>query len=60
MCLVGLADSIWSEAVLVGEKNTQRKGSDAVNVGNFGGTVGESSKNFCYFGLKGVAVVDSD
>ena len=38
--LVGFADGIWSEVVLSGEEKTWRKGSDAVNVCNFGGTVG--------------------
>ena len=33
---------------------------DAVNVFDFGGAVGELSKNFWCFGLKGVAVADSD
>ena len=36
------------------------KGDDAVNVCDFGGAVGELSKIFWRFGLKGVAVVDSD
>ena len=40
MNLVDLADGIWSEVVLSGEEETWRKGSDAVNVCNFGGTVG--------------------
>ena len=29
MCLVGLADNIWSEVVLSSEENTWRKGGDA-------------------------------
>ena len=60
MSLVGLADSIWSELVLSGKEKSRRKGCDAVNVCNFGGAVGESSKRFRYFGLKGVAMADSD
>ena len=41
MSLVCLAESIWPEVVLSGEENTWQKGGDAVNVCNFGGTLGE-------------------
>ena len=58
--LVGLADGIWSEVVLSDEEKSWRKGSDAVNVCDFRGAVGELSKIIWRFGLKGVAVVDSD
>ena len=59
--LVGSVDGIWSEAVLNGEENTWCKGDDAGNVWNFGGAVGESSKKkYWHFGLKNVAVADSD
>ena len=59
MCLVGLADNIWSEVVLSSEENTWRKGGDA-DVWNFGAAVEKLSKKFWHFGLKGVAVADSD
>ena len=60
MSLVGLADGIWSELVLSGKEKSWRKGCDAVNACNFGGAVGESSQRFRYFGLKCVAMADSD
>ena len=62
MNLVGLADGIWSKVVLSGEENIWRKGSDAVNVRNFGGAVGKLSNKFWHFGLKIIvsAVADSD
>ena len=60
MRLTGLADGIWSEIVLNDEEKSWWKGDDAVNVCDFGGAVGELSKNFWRFGLKGVAVADSD
>ena len=44
MSLVGLADNIWSEVVLIDEKKSWRKGDDAVNVCDFGGAVGELCK----------------
>ena len=59
MCLVGLADNIWSEVVLSSEENTWRKGGDA-DVWNFGAAVEKLSKKNGHFGLKGVAVADSD
>ena len=43
-----------------GKEKSWWKGFDAVNVCNFGGAVGESSKRFRYFGLKCVAMADSD
>ena len=39
---------------------TWRKGGDTGNVWNFGGAIIELSKKFWYYGLKGVAVADSD
>ena len=60
MNLVGLADDIWSEDVLSDEEISWRKCGDAVNVCDFGGAVGELCKIIWYFGLKGVAVADSD
>ena len=60
MSLIGLADGIWSEVVLSDEEKSWWKGGDAVNVCDFGGAVGELSKNVWRFGLKGVAVADSD
>ena len=60
MSLVGLADGIWSEVVLSDEEKSWRKGGDAVNVCDFGGAVGELWKIIWCFGLKGVAVADSD
>ena len=60
MILVGLADGIWSEIVLSGEKKFWRKGVDAVNVGNFDGAVREFCKKFWHFELKCVAVADID
>ena len=41
MRLFGLADDIWSEVVLSDEEKSCRKGGDAFNVCDFGGTVGE-------------------
>ena len=41
-------------------KNFLRKGGDAVNVCDFGGAVRELWKIIWCFGLKGVAVADSD
>ena len=52
MSLVGLADGIWSEVVLSGEEKSWWKGGDSVNVCDFGGAVGQLSKNFWRFGLK--------
>ena len=46
MSLIGLADGIWSEVVLSDEEKSWWKGGDAVNVCDFGGAVGELSKNF--------------
>ena len=60
MSLVGLADGIWSEVVLSDEEKSWRKGGDAVNVCDFGGAVGELWKIILCFGLKDVAVADSD
>ena len=60
MILVSLADGIWSEIVLSGEKKFWQKGVDAVNVGNFDGAVREFCKKFLHFGLKCVAVADID
>ena len=60
MSLVGLADDIWSEVVLSDEEKSWRKGGDAVNVCDFGGAVEELWKIIWCFGLKGVAVADSD
>ena len=56
MSLIGLADGIWSEVVLSDEEKSWWKGGDAVNVCDFGGAVGELSKSFWRFELKGVAV----
>ena len=60
MRLIGLADGIWSDIVLNDEEKSWWNGDDAVNVCDFGGAVGELSKNFWRFGLKGVAVADCD
>ena len=63
MSLVGLADGIWSEVVLSDEEKEvvlSDKGGDAVNVCDFGGAVRELWKIIWCFGLKGVAVADSD
>ena len=60
MSLVGLADGIWSEVVLSDEEKSWWKGGYAVNVCDFGGTVREFCKIIWRFGLKGVAVADSD
>lgn len=60
MSLVGLVDDIWSEFVLSGEENTWRKGGDAGKFCKFGGAVGKLSKNLWNFGLKGLAVTNSD
>ena len=46
MNLVGLADGIWSEYILSGKESTWQKVGDAVNASNFGGAVGELSKEF--------------
>ena len=46
MNLVGLADGIWSEYILSGKETTWQKVGDAVNVSNFGGAIGELSKEF--------------
>ena len=58
--LVGLADGIWSGVFLSDEEKSWRKGGDAVNVCDFRGAVGELSTRIWRFGLKGVAVADSD
>ena len=58
--LVGLLDDIWSEVVLSGEENTWRKSGDTGYVWNFSGAVIDLSKEFWHFGLKDVAVADSD
>ena len=60
MSLVGLADDIWSEVVLCDEEKSWQKDGDAVNVCDFGGAVGELWKIILCFGLKDVAVADSD
>ena len=60
MSVVGLADDIWSEVVLSDEERSWRKGGDAVNICDFGGAVGELCKVIWCFGLKGVAVANSD
>ena len=46
MSLIGLADGLWSEFVLSDEEKSWWKGGVAVNVCDFGGAVGELSKNF--------------
>ena len=60
MSLVGLTDDIWSEVVLSDDEKSWRKVGDAVNVCDFGGAVRELWKIILCFGLKGVAVTDSD
>ena len=60
MSFVGSVDDIWTEIALCGEENTRGKDSDAGNVWNFGGAIRELSKIFRHFGLKSVAVADSD
>ena len=60
MSSIGLADGTWSEVVLSGEEKSWWKSGDTLNVCDFGGAVGELTKNFWRFGLKGVAVGDSD
>ena len=60
MSLVGLADDIWSEVVLSDEEKSWWKGGYAVNACDFGGAVREFCKIIWRFGLKGVAVADSD
>ena len=60
MSLVGLADGICLEVVLSDGEKSWWKGGDAVNVCDFGGAVGELSKKVWRFGLKGLAVADSD
>ena len=59
MSTVGSVDDIWSEVVLISEKNTCDKGNDAGNVWSFGGAVGEFSKKFWHFGLKSIAEWES-
>ena len=46
MSLVGLVDGIWSEVFLSGKENTWKRVDDAVNISNFGGSVGEVSRKF--------------
>ena len=60
MSLVGLVDGIWSDVVLSDKEKSWRKGSDAVNVCDFGGAVGELWKIIWCFELKVAAVADSD
>ena len=60
MSLIGLADYIWSEVVLIDEEKSWRKGGDAVDVCDFGGAVGQLCKIIWLFRLKGVAAADSD
>ena len=60
MSFAGLADDIRSEVVLNDEEKSWRKGGDAVNVCDFVGAVGELWKIISCFGLKGIAVADSD
>ena len=60
MSLVGLADEIWSEVVLSDGEKSWRKGSDAINVCDFGEAIREFSKIIWCFWLKGVAVTDGD
>ena len=60
MSLVGWAEDIWLEVVLSGEEKSWWKGGDAVNVCDFGEAVGELYKIIWSFGLKGVAVADSN
>ena len=60
MSLVDLADGIWSDVLLSDGEKSWWKSGDAVNVCDFGGAVGELSQKFWRFGLKGVAVADSD
>ena len=43
-----------------GEEKSWWKGGDVIKVCDFGGAVGELSKNFWHFRLKGLAVADSD
>ena len=60
MSLVGIAEDIWSEVVLSDEEKSWRKAGDAVNVCDFGGAVGKLCKVIWRFGLKAVAVAESD
>ena len=60
MSSVALTDGIWSEVVLSDEEKSWWKGRDPVNVCDFGEVVRELCKIIWRFGLKGVAVADSD
>ena len=44
MSLVGLTDEIWLEVVLSDGEKSWQKGSDAINVCDFGGAVRKLSK----------------
>ena len=60
MSFTGSVDDMWSEDVLSNEESTCSKGGNAGNVWNFGGADEESNKTFLHFGLRGIAVTNSD
>ena len=60
MSFIVSVDDMWREDALSNEESTWGKGGNAGNVWNFGGADEELNKIFLHFGLRGIAVTNSD